>query len=139
MIHDVKFDIRDDPILQNSCQEPSMSSKYDCVLGALLIMLWSWKSTYKSIMTHDVYSWCQFWHQRWSNPPKLQSGIINVLQVWLCPWCIRIMLWNWKSVYCSIMTYVNYSWCQIQYQWLPNPSKLLSGTIKVLPVWLCSW
>ena len=32
LIHDVKFDIRDDPILQNFSHESSMSSKYDCVL-----------------------------------------------------------------------------------------------------------
>ena len=32
-------DTKDDLPLQNSSQEPSMSSKYDCVLGALLIML----------------------------------------------------------------------------------------------------
>ena len=55
LIHDVKFDIRDNPILQNSSQEPSMSSKYDCVLDALLIMLGSWKSAYNSIMTYDGY------------------------------------------------------------------------------------
>ena len=39
--HDVKFDIRDDPILQKSSQEPSPSSKYDYVLNALLIILGS--------------------------------------------------------------------------------------------------
>ena len=38
LTHDVKFDIKDDPILQNSIQEPSKSSKYDCVLNSLLIM-----------------------------------------------------------------------------------------------------
>ena len=36
LIHDVKLDIRDDPILPNSIQEPSTFSKYDCVLDALL-------------------------------------------------------------------------------------------------------
>ena len=34
---DVKFDIRDDPILRNFSQEPSMSSKYDCVIDANFI------------------------------------------------------------------------------------------------------
>ena len=38
---DVKFDIRYDPTLQKSYQEQSMSSKYDCVIDALLIMLGS--------------------------------------------------------------------------------------------------
>ena len=46
---DVKFDIRYDPTLQKSCQEQSMSSKYDCVIDALLIMLGSWKLAYSSI------------------------------------------------------------------------------------------
>ena len=39
VICDVKFDTKYDQILQNSSQEPSMSSKYDCVLDALIIML----------------------------------------------------------------------------------------------------
>ena len=38
-ICDVKFDIKYDQILQNSSQEPSMSSKYDYVLDELLFML----------------------------------------------------------------------------------------------------
>ena len=37
----VKFDTKDDPFFQNSSKEPSMSSKYDYVLDALLIMLGS--------------------------------------------------------------------------------------------------
>ena len=41
VIHDVKFDTKDDSILQISSQELSMSSKYDCVLDALIIMLGS--------------------------------------------------------------------------------------------------
>ena len=39
VICDVKFDTKGDQILQNSNQEPSMSSNYDCVLDALLIMI----------------------------------------------------------------------------------------------------
>ena len=39
LFHDVKFVIRDDPILQNSSQEPSTSSDCDCVLNELLFML----------------------------------------------------------------------------------------------------
>ena len=38
---DVKFNINSDQILQNSSQEPSMSSKYDYVLEELLFMLGS--------------------------------------------------------------------------------------------------
>ena len=87
VICDVKFDSKYEKILQNSSQEPSMSSKYDCVLYTLLIMLGSWKSANNSIMTYDGYSWCQIWHQIWPNPPKIQSGTIIILQVWLCSWC----------------------------------------------------
>ena len=68
---DVKFDIRDGPIFQNLIQEPSMSSKYDCVLDELLIMLGSWKLAYNSIMTYDGYSWCQIWYQIWLNHQQL--------------------------------------------------------------------
>ena len=43
---DIKFDIRDNPTLQNSRQELPTSSQYDCVLDAFLIMLGSWKLAY---------------------------------------------------------------------------------------------
>ena len=46
VIHDVKFDSKYDQILQNSNQVTSMSSKYDGVLDAVLIMLGSWKLAY---------------------------------------------------------------------------------------------
>ena len=87
VICDVKFDTKDDQIIQNSSQESSTSSEHDCVLDALLIMLWSWKLAYSSIMTYDDYFWCQIWYQIRHNPLKLQSGSIKVLQVWLCAWC----------------------------------------------------
>ena len=83
----VKFYIGDNPNLYISSQEPPMSSKYDCVLDALLFMLGSWKLTYNLKMSNDGYSWCQMWYQIWPNPPTLHSGIINVLQVWLCSCC----------------------------------------------------
>ena len=38
VICDVKFDTKDDPVLKNSSQEPSMSSKYDCVLDAQIML-----------------------------------------------------------------------------------------------------
>ena len=53
LIHDVKFDIIDNLILQSSSQEPSSSSEYDSVFDALLIMLGSWKPTNNSILTYD--------------------------------------------------------------------------------------
>ena len=90
VIRDVKFDTNADQILQNSSQEPSMSSKYDCVLDALLIMQGSWKTAYKPKLTYDGYSWCQIWYKIWPNPPTLQSGTINTLQVWMSSWWISI-------------------------------------------------
>ena len=52
-----------DQIILNSSQEPSMSSKYDCAIDALLIMQGSWKSAYNSTMIYDGYLWCQSWYQ----------------------------------------------------------------------------
>ena len=43
VVCDVKFDTKYDQILQSSSQEPSTSSKYDCFLDALIIMLQSWE------------------------------------------------------------------------------------------------
>ena len=83
---DVKFDIRDIPIIQNSSQEPSASSKYYWVLDVLLLMFGRWKSAYNSRITYRVDSPCKIWYQRWPSPPKFQSGTISILQVWLCPW-----------------------------------------------------
>ena len=37
VIRDFIFDTKDEPILQNSSQEPSIFSKYDCVLDAPLV------------------------------------------------------------------------------------------------------
>ena len=41
VICDVKFDTKYDQILQNSSQEPSMSSKYNSVIDEFLFMLGS--------------------------------------------------------------------------------------------------
>ena len=40
-----------------------------------------------STMTYYCDPWCHIWYQRWPNPPKLQLGIIRILQVWWCSWC----------------------------------------------------
>ena len=52
VICDVKFDIKYDQIIQNASQKPSMSSEYDCVLEALLIMLGGRKFEYNSGMSN---------------------------------------------------------------------------------------
>ena len=92
-----------DQIILNSSQKPSTSSKYDYILDALLIRLESWKLTYLSRMTYKVDSGCIIWYQRWSNPPKFQSGTFNVLQ-YDCGIDVLIsMLWSCKFEYNSGM------------------------------------
>ena len=91
-----KFDTKYDPILKNSSQEPSPFSKYECVLDAHMIMLGSWNFEYSSGITSHVHSRYQIWYQRWFNPPKLQSVIINILQVWHILHAVLIMLGSWK-------------------------------------------
>ena len=86
VISDVKCDTKYDKIIQNSSQEPSMSSRYDYDLDAFIILLGSWKFEYNSVMTNNVDSWCKIWYQRQSNPRIHQPGTINVLQVCLCSW-----------------------------------------------------
>ena len=85
VVCDFKFDTKNDPVLQNSSQESSMSSKYDC----------SWCNFNHARvlkigiqLNNDIlwYVLSQIWYQRWPSPPKLQSGAISVLQVWLCSW-----------------------------------------------------
>ena len=83
----VKFDTKYDQILQNSSQEPSMSSKHDYFLDEILFMLGIYKLKYTSRLAYSVNSKSKIWYQRWPSPPKLQSGTINVLQIWLCSWC----------------------------------------------------
>ena len=88
VIFDVKFDTKYDQSFQNSCQKQSMSSKYDCVLHVLIILLGNWKFEYNLGMNNYVDLRCPIWYQRQSNPPKFQSWTINILQVWLCNWYI---------------------------------------------------
>ena len=58
VFHDVKFDTRGDQIIQNTSQEPSTSSKYDCVLDELLFMIGSENpdttQDWHIIVIHDV-------------------------------------------------------------------------------------
>ena len=132
VISDVKFDTKDNPVLQNSSQDSLVSSKYDCVLGALIIMLGSWKSNYNSGMTNYVITWCQVWYQRWSNPPKHQWVSINVLHVWLCSGWTSTHARELKLAYNSRMTYYYDPWCEIWHQrWLKCPD-IQSGTINLL-------
>ena len=132
MIHDVK----DDPILQVSSQEPSTSSKYGLrgqgVLDTLLIMLESWNLAHKPRIQYHDDPWCQ----GWPHPPSTQSGTIKILQVWLRGWgvldTLLFMLESWNLAHKSRITYHDDPWCQ---EW-PHPPSLQSGTINVLQVWL---
>ena len=128
-IHDVK----DDPILQVPSQE---SSKYRLkgheVLDRLLIMLESWNLAHRSRITYHDYPWCQ----EWPHPPCIQSGTINVLQVWLrgrgAPWHpsfhARAEIWHTsrESHIMTIHDVKNDSILQVSQ----------SGTFNVLQVWL---
>ena len=86
LIHDINIYNKDDRVLQNSRKKLSTSSKYECVLDVLRIMLVSWKLAYNLWMTKYVDPLRQNWYQRWPNPPKTQSGTINIAQVWLSSW-----------------------------------------------------
>ena len=136
LIHDVKFNTKDDQILQNYTQETSTSSKCDSVLDTLLIMLWSWKSAYNSSMTYNVDLWCKILYQRWSKTP---ARTINILKVWLCSSSTykHVRELNFDIRLNNDIWW--YLWCHIWYQIWPNPPNLQSGTMSILQVWLCSW
>ena len=119
VIQDVNVNTKYDQILQNSNQEPSTSSKCDCVLDALMIIIWAWKFEYNSGMTNYVDSWFQIWYQIWS--VRISTIYLHV------------------NLYSSRITNYIDSWCQIWYQRWSNPPKIQSGIINVLQVWLCSW
>ena len=101
LICDIKFNIRDDPILQNSSQEPKMSSKYDCVLDAHIMMLERWKFEYNSGITiymDDVKFDIRYdpTLQKSCQEQSLSSKYDCVIDALL------IMLGSWKLAYSSI-------------------------------------
>ena len=128
------YDIKDDPILQDSSQEPSTSSKYGLqgqgVLDTLLIKLESWNLAHKSRITYHDSPWCQEWPQ----PPSIQSGTLSILQVWLQRQgvldTLQIMLESWNLAHKSIIIYNDDPWCQ----WWPYPPRLQSETVNILQV-----
>ena len=138
-IYDVKFDTKDDPVLKNSSQEQSTSSKYDCVLDSLLIILGSWKLAYHSMMTYCGYLGCQIWYQRWLSPPKLQSETINVVRVWLCSW--------WTNNHAKeLKIWINLKWqilfihgIKIDIRDDPILQNSSQETTNALQTWLCNW
>ena len=79
------YDVKDDPIIQDSSQEPSTSSKYELwglgVLDTLLVMLDSWnlkiweKTKIQSISGQSMMS-------KMIPSSRLQSGTFNILKVW---------------------------------------------------------
>jgi len=132
-------DVKNDPILQVSSQEPSTSSKYDFedggVLDTLLFMLECWNLAHKSKITYHDDPLCQ----EWLHPPSIQSGTFSVLQVWLRGWrvldTLPSMLESWNLAYKSRNTYHDDPWRQ---EW-PHPPSIQSGTFNVLQVWLSGW
>ena len=81
-----------------------------------------------------------FLYQGWPFPPSLQSGTINVLQVWTlrmggCWNTSKIMLEGWNLEHKSRITHDDEPWRQ---GWLHPPS-LQSGTFRILQVWLRGW
>ena len=73
------------------------------------------------------------------NPQKIQSGTINILEVWLCSWCTYNHVRELKKILQLSNNKLCWFLCQIRYQIWPNPLKLQPGTINILVVWLCSW
>ena len=116
---------------QVSSQEPSTSSKYGLrgrgVLDKLLIMLENWKLAHKTSITFHDDSWCQ----EWPHPPSIQSGTINILQVWLQGQVLNthlFMLKCWNLAHKSRIIYNDDPWCQ---EW-PRHTSIPSGTFNVL-------
>ena len=70
------------------------------------------------------------------DPPSIQSGTFNILQVWLGgqgvleKFCFLLESCNWAHK--SRITYHEDPWCQA---W-PCPPSIKSGTFNVLQVWL---
>ena len=80
-VNKVIHDIKDDPVIQVSCQEPSMFSKYPQegppILDTLLIKI-------STRNFKGIFLWVKQnhpWHQGWPCPPSILSGTIIVLQV----------------------------------------------------------
>ena len=75
----------DDPVIQVSCQEPSMSSKYNHhegppILDTLIIKIST--QNFQGIFLRGGQG--HSGHQEWPCPPSLLSGTLNVHQV--LPW-----------------------------------------------------
>ena len=91
-------------------------------------MLESGNSAHKSWITSNDNPW----HQKWPHPPSIQSGTINILQVWLRERTVLdtllFMLESWNLAHKSRITYHDDSWCQ---EW-PHPPCIQSGTFNVL-------
>ena len=80
-LKNIIHDIRNDPVLHVSGQEPSTSSKYPpswpTLLETLLIKIstQNFHGIFLGVKIH--HSWCQ----EWPSPPCLWSGTLNVLQL----------------------------------------------------------
>ena len=68
-----------------------------------------------------------------TNSPKLLSGTINLLQVWLCSWCTFN---HAKEMKIGIQLNIDIWWLFMMSNFI---LKLQLGTINIFQVWLCSW
>ena len=110
------YDVKNNPILQVASQEPSTSSKYDFKEEFFFQQSYSCKraefwhtSQELHILTiHDV--------KKWSYPPGIKSGTINILQVKQRGWgvldTLLFMVENWDLAHKSRITYINDTGCQ---------------------------
>ena len=115
--------------------------------GLIVMFIIPWQHNVISLPKMKIFTW-NFWHdftqtcqddpwcRGWPNTPRLQSGFINILQVWL--WgqgvldTLLIMLDCQNLAHISRNTWNDDPWCQ----WWPNPPRLQSGTINIFQVWL---
>ena len=121
------------PVRNLQCP-PSMTWRWG-VPDTLLFMLESRNLAHKSWITYCDYPWCQ----EWPHPPSIQSGTINVLQVWLWGWgvldTLLFMLESWNLAHKSRITYHGDPWCQER----PHLPSIQWGTINVFQVWTWGW
>ena len=124
----------DDPVLQVSNQEPSMSSKYPNswppILDTLIIKISTrnFQGIFLRVKQHHP------WHQGWPCPWSLRSGTLNVFQVpsFLTPipdtFLIKISTQNFQGIFLGVKQH--HPW----HQWWPCPPSLRSGTLNILQV-----
>ena len=127
-------DVRNDPVINVSSQEPSMSSKYPPswppIPDTLPIEISTPNFQGMLLMVKEHHSW----HQKWPSDPCLRSGTFNVSKVppFLTPPSWHTSNWDINTKFSGYLPWgkKHHSWCQ---EWLCPPC-LWSGTLNVLQV-----